>query len=214
MKVIVVGCGRMGLELVSSLSKKNYSVVAIDTNPDVFVGLPLYHNVTYKVGVGFDKEVLESAGIAEAASIVACTNSDEVNAVVARVAKEFYRVPQVIARLYSSKKARIYDLLGIQTISTTEWGTRKALKMIEFVDLDAIATIGSSDVEIVKVVAPMLLDQKEVSAIENMGIKVISILRNNKAKIPSAQSLIHKGDLLYIVVDGDNMIHLNQILGL
>lgn len=214
MKVIIVGCGRMGLELVSSLSKKNYSVVAIDTNPDVFVGLPQYHNVTYKVGVGFDKEVLESAGIGEASSIVACTNSDEVNAVVARVAKEFYRVPQVIARLYSSKKARIYDLLGIQTISTTEWGTRKALKMIEFVDLDAIATIGSSDVEIVKVVAPMLLDQKEVSAIENMGIKVISILRNNKAKIPNDQTLIHKGDLLYIVVDGDNMIHLNQILGL
>lgn len=214
MKIIIVGCGRMGLELVRTLSKKDYSIVAIDTNPDVFTGLPRYHNVTYKVGVGFDREVLESADIQNASAIIACTNSDEVNAVVARISKEFYKVPQVIARLYSSNKAKIYDLFGIQTISTTEWGTRKALKMLEYMDFDSIATIGSSDVEIVKVTAPTLLDQKEVHVMEELGIKVVSILRNNNASIPNSKSKIEKGDILFVVVDSENITRLNKLLGL
>lgn len=211
MKIIVVGCGRMGTELILTLSKRGHEVVAVDTNPDAFTGIS---HIPHQIGVGFDRVVLENSGIASCDAVVACTNSDEVNAVVARVAKEFYQVPQVIARLYSSRKATIYDVLGIHTISTTTWGTQKALKMLEFKEMESIATVGNSEVEIIKVKAPSLLEGKALHTLETHGVRVVSIVRNNRAFIPHQNTEIHQEDLLFVAVDREHMNYLNDVMGL
>ena len=98
MKIIIVGCGRMGTELIHTLSQDNNDIIAIDTDASVLKRLPEYDNVTYMVGVGFDKEVLENADINHADAVVSCTDSDETNALIGRIARNLYAVPKVIAR--------------------------------------------------------------------------------------------------------------------
>jgi trk system potassium uptake protein TrkA len=126
MKVIIVGLGRMGTGLSLSLAKKGHQVTVIDNNPESFDALGKDFTGTKIVGFGFDRDVLIEAKIDKVDAVVSCTESDEINAVIARIAKNAYRVPRVIARLYDSRKAEIYRRLGIQTLSTTSWGIERA----------------------------------------------------------------------------------------
>ena len=121
MKVIVVGLGRMGTGLSLNLAKKGHQVIVIDKDSEALDSLGKNFNGERVEGLGFDKDILNKAKIDRVDAVVACTDSDEVNAVIARMAKNIYRVPKVIARLYDPKKADIYRRLGIQTISTTTW---------------------------------------------------------------------------------------------
>ena len=113
MNVIIVGCGKLGSGLALSLDKKKHAVTVIDTDStkcallgDKFQGRKI-------TGVGFDKDVMERAGIKMADAVIACTINDETNALVGRIARNIYRVPRVISRLYDPRKAEIYQALGI-----------------------------------------------------------------------------------------------------
>lgn len=214
MKVIIIGCGRMGIELAQQLNKQNHDIIMIDSDPAAFIKLGDSLDITRKVGVGFDREVLESVGIDRVDALVACTSSDESNAVIARVARNVYRVPQVIARLYDPQKATIYDMLGIQTISTTDWGIRRAMKLLEYSQMDSVLSIGNSDIEIVKVTVPELMVGKNIQNINSADVRVVSIQRNNKAIIPSSGALLERNDILYIAVEHSAVTRLHTVLGL
>ncbi|QIK86591.1 TrkA family potassium uptake protein [Erysipelothrix sp. HDW6B] len=214
MKIIIIGCGRMGTELIHTLSQDNNDIVAIDTNTDVLNRLPKYNNVTYMSGVGFDKEVLENADISHADAVVSCTDSDETNALIGRIARNLYSVPKVIARQYNTKNAAIYAMLGVQTISTTEWGTRRVVKLLTKTDMDSIATIGNSDVEIIKLAVTPLLVGKNIETVNNLGVQVVSVLRNNNAFIPERGAVLEANDELYIAVQNNDLDTLKSVLGL
>ncbi len=83
MKVIIIGCGRLGLGLAKALDKKGTDVTLIDKNPDMFKSLSAKFSGKILEGIGFDKTVLEAAGITMADAVVACTESDETNALIA-----------------------------------------------------------------------------------------------------------------------------------
>ena len=123
MNVIVVGMGRMGVNLARKLDRQGYSVCAIDQDPERLESLGESFGGSTVEGVGFDRAVLEAAGIDRASAVIACTSSDETNIVVARISRQTYRVPRVIARLYEISNAETYRRLGIQSISTTDWLT-------------------------------------------------------------------------------------------
>jgi trk system potassium uptake protein TrkA len=114
MKDIIVGCSHMGAGLAMNLQAKGHKVTIIDMQEDAFKKLPsAFHGQTI-VGFGIDKEVLERANISMADAVVTCTESDETNALLARIAKNEYRVPRVIARIYNPRKAAIYHSLGFK----------------------------------------------------------------------------------------------------
>ena len=100
MHVIIVGCGRVGASTAAELARAGHDVVVIDRDPDAFRLLPVNFSGRTVVGTGFDREVLESAGIREADALVASASGDNTNAVAARIAKEIYRVPDVVARIF------------------------------------------------------------------------------------------------------------------
>ena len=154
MKVIIVGLGKMGTGLSLNLVKKGHQVTVIDTNLEAFDKLGKDFSGAKVVGFGFDREVLNKARIDKADAIVACTESDEINAVIARVAKNIYRVPRVIARLYDSRKADIYHRLGIQTISTTSWGIDRATEILTYSQLDSVYEMGNGNVNLVRIEVP------------------------------------------------------------
>lgn len=215
MKIIVVGYGRMGAGLAIQLENDGHQVSVIDSNPDRQKALDKQFKGQFIVGVGFDKETLEKAGIDQVDAIVSCTNSDETNALIGRVARNIYRVPTVIARLYDPRKATIYNALGIRTISTTTWGIQKTIELITFRQFDTITTLGDADVEIVRVDAPGNIVGRRVQDLSVIGeMQVVSITRDNKAFIPTQGSTIQKNDTLVIAVSLNSVARLKSILGI
>jgi trk system potassium uptake protein TrkA len=201
MKVIIVGLGRMGKGLALNLVKKGHQVTAIDSSQETLDELGPDFKGTRIAGFGFDRDVLSKAKINQVDAVVSCTQSDEVNAVVARIAKNIYRVPRVIARLYDSSKADIYRRLGIQTISTTTWGIERATEIITFNRLDSVFEMGNGNVNLVRIEVPALLVGHTVNEITTLGeIHVVSISRNNKTFIPTLGTIFEADDILYISV--------------
>jgi len=107
MKIIIIGCGRMGASLAQALVKRGNEVSVVDCNPSAFDRLGAAFGGKLVSGIGFDRSVLEEAGIDRADGLAAVTDSDETNVVVARVARKVFRVPKVVARLYDPRKAEI-----------------------------------------------------------------------------------------------------------
>jgi len=127
-----MGCGRVGILLTQELVKDGHQVTVIDKNRSAFDRLPPGFEAKQVVGLGFDKDVLEEAGIKEADAFLAVSSGDNSNIVSARVAREHYHVSKVIARIYDPMRAEIYERLNIPTVSTTRWGVKQMMLMLDF----------------------------------------------------------------------------------
>lgn len=215
MKVIIVGCGKLGSGLALNLIKAGHSVTVIDIDPDALKALGKAFPGVMIVGTGFDKDVLEKANIRMADAIVACSKSDETNALIGRMAKNIYKVPRVISRLYDPRKAEIYRTLGLQTISTTTWGVQRTMEMLNYNQLDTVYTIGDGPVSVVRIEAPALLVGKTVNDLTVIGeTQVVSIVRNNKATLPTLGTVFQANDVVYIAVQAASRNRLKSLLGM
>lgn len=215
MNVIIVGCGKLGSGLAQNLDKKKHTVTVIDTDNTKFALLGGHFQGRKITGVGFDKDVMERAGIKMADAVIACTINDETNALVGRIARNIYRVPRVISRLYDPRKAEIYQTLGIQTICTTTWGIKRVTELLSYRQLDSVLTIGDTDVDLVRIDVPELLVGKTVQELTSLGeYQVVSIGRNNQAFIPMLGTTFEHGDIIYISVLSPSVYKLKSRLGL
>lgn len=215
MKVIIVGCGKLGSGLAQNLIRKGHTVTVIDNNPEAFELLGKDFSGKTIVGIGFDRDVLEEAQIRVSDAIVACSKSDEANALIGRISRNIYKVPHVISRLYDPRKAEIYRALGIQTISTTNWGVLRATEMLSYSQLDSVLTIDDSNVELVRVETPALLVGKTVNELTTIGeIQVVAISRENKTFLPTLGTVLQKNDVIYIAVLNTSAKRLKSLLGL
>src|SRR6266498_2935668 len=102
-----MGCGRVGILLTQELSKAGHEITVIDKNAAAFSRLPPGFEARTIVGLGFDRDVLEDAGIKEADAFLAVSSGDNSNILSARVARETYHVPKVIARIYDLIRMRV-----------------------------------------------------------------------------------------------------------
>ncbi len=130
MKVIIIGCGRVGAELAKGFAKANHEVVVIDLNPDAFDRLG--NNFTGKtlLGSGSDLEVLEEAGVRECDALAAVTNSNPVNIAAALIAKKHFGVPKVIARISDPHRVALYESIGIHVICPTAVAAAEAQRIL------------------------------------------------------------------------------------
>lgn len=214
MKVIIVGAGRLGKGLALKLEKKGVEVTLIDKNADVLNQLSCFSGKKV-VGIGFDKQVLENAGIQTSDALVSCTDVDETNALIARIGRSIYKVPRVIARLYDSRKATIYNALGIQIVSTTEWGIKHASELLSYGQLDTVLEIGGGEVEIIRVEVPPLMAGTRVKELERPGeVRVVAIRHGNKTQVPVDGTLLQEGDIFYAAVSVASLKAFKQMLGL
>src|SRR3954464_13685216 len=125
--VVVVGCGRVGSELAAELEAEGPAVAVIDKNRKAFRRLPERFTGRAVLGFGFDQEHLEQAGIREAGALAAVTSGDNSNILTARIARETYEIPNVVARIYDPRRAIIYQRLGIPTGAPGRWETHQGL---------------------------------------------------------------------------------------
>ncbi len=215
MRIIVVGCGRIGSGLAMTLCRSGHAITVIDSDGAAFERLGPSFKGEKVEGIGFDKEVLSRAGIERADALAAFTASDEANAVIARMAKQVFRVPSVVARLYDPGKADIYHRLGIQTISAVNLGIRRAVEMLCYTPLNTVFSMGDGDVDIVQIEVPPLLVKRTVNDLTVPGeIHVVSICRNNKTILPTLGTVFAKEDMLYLAVVASASGKLKRLLDL
>jgi trk system potassium uptake protein len=119
MKVIIMGCGRVGAQLASLLDSGGHQVTVLDLDAYSFRRLPRSFRGTALLGNGIDDEALKRAGIAEADAFFALTQGDNRNIMASQLAKYIFNVPRVICRIYDPLRKEIYASLGIEAISPT-----------------------------------------------------------------------------------------------
>jgi trk system potassium uptake protein len=204
MKVIIIGCGRVGTILSNNLSQRGHQVTVIDNDPLAFEGLGPAFKGEKVLGVGFDRDILLKAGIQKTDALAAVTVSDEANVIAARIAKQVFRVPRVAARVYDPRKAEIYRRLGISTISPVAVGAARLAELLTYTNLDTKSSLGSGEVEVIEVDIPNGLAGRMVSDVDVPGeIRVISLTRTGKTIIPNASTSFQAGDLLHMAVMED-----------
>jgi trk system potassium uptake protein len=120
MKIIIMGCGRVGSELATSLDREGHDVVILDTNPRQFDRfLPETFRGQRLRGNGMDQDILRKARITEADAFVAVTSGDNRNVTASQIAQRIYKVPRVVCRIYDPIREQMYRGLGLRTISPT-----------------------------------------------------------------------------------------------
>ncbi|HWQ12385.1 MAG TPA: TrkA family potassium uptake protein [Roseiflexaceae bacterium] len=213
MRVIVIGCGRMGSGLAQSLALRGHSVVVLDHDGASFQRLgPTFAGRTI-AGHAFDRDALLQADIEHTDALAAVTTSDDMNVIIARAARLIFHVPRVVARLYDPQKAEIYRRLGVQTISTTTWGVHRIAELLSYSDLEAVASLGAN-VDIVDVHVPQGLAGQPVTALSIPGeVQVVAISRGGTTFLPTSMSLFQAGDLVHIALLASAIDRLRALLG-
>ena len=213
MHVVVVGCGRVGSGLASTLVSQGHSVAVIDRRPQAFRRLPEDFAGDTIVGVGFDRDRLVEAGIERADALAAVTNGDNSNVLVARTAREFFGVERVVARIYDQRRAAIYERLGISTVATVGWAIERVLRRIEH-DTDGVEWIDpSAKVCLVERVVPPGWAGHPLVGIEGEGVaRVVALTRLGVAQLVSPALLAQEGDVAWIAVAGDQIDELDRRL--
>jgi len=131
MKVIIMGCGRLGRELATQLDREGHAVTVLDINPDAFRSLPPDFKGRRVVGNGIDQDVLHKAGVEEADAFVAASPGDNRNVMAAQIAKHLFGVPKVVCRIYDPIREEIYHELGLETVSPTKITARLLKEALE-----------------------------------------------------------------------------------
>lgn len=215
MKVIVMGCGRLGSQVSLGLDHEGHDVTVIDHDGTAEGRLEKDFRGRIIRGVGFDKDVLTEAGIEQADAFVAASSSDNANIVAARIARNIFHVPRVVARLYDPRRAEIYQRLGLTTISSTTWGAERIRQVLTHTDLDVWDTFGRGEVSIISLDAPSHLVGRTVNQLNVPGeLMVIAITRKDRALMPISGTEFQEGDLLHLAVLASAMTRLEEMLGL
>ena len=119
MRVVIVGCGRVGSGLARDLVTQGFEVSIVDESPDAFHLLGDDFPGEFVVGRALDWEVLREAGIEDAVAFVACTDGDNTNIVIAQIAQKKYGITCVVARVYDPLRAELFAQAGIRTVCPT-----------------------------------------------------------------------------------------------
>nr|WP_288824382.1 TrkA family potassium uptake protein [uncultured Clostridium sp.] len=132
---IIIGCGRLGANLANTLSDSGEDVLIIDKNKDAFRKLsPAFGGLTLN-GDATDLDVLQEAQISTATAVIAVTNNDNANILVAQIARELFHIERVIARLYDPEREYVYREFGIDTICPAVLSVKEIDKILSRPDI-------------------------------------------------------------------------------
>ena len=214
MHVVIMGCGRVGSTLAQSLEHRRHSVSVIDVNPDAFRRLGgefAGHTVT---GVGFDRDVLIDAGIERADAFAAVSSGDNSNIISARVARETFGVNRVVARIYDSKRAEVYERLGIPTVATVRW---TADRMVRHLVPDSVSELWRDPTSVVSIIEAPLHEgwvARRVGELEDAcGARVAYLMRFGLGVLPTPSMVLQDGDQVFMLVTDEIMAAVTKVTG-
>lgn len=214
MRVIVIGCGRVGSGLAHQLALDGHSITVVDSDPAALERLPAGFSGERIVGFGIDRKVLLTAGIDRADALAAVTGSDEANSVVARIAVVRFRIPRVVARMYDPRQADLYRRLGIATISPVTWAIGRLSEALMARQAATVFSLGSGQVDLNQVTVPAHLDGRPCRELEVPGeLAVTAVNRGGRTFIPDRSTPLHTGDIVYLAVTTGAASRLEELIG-
>lgn len=213
MHVVVVGCGRVGSELAVALTDRGESVAIIDKSPTAFRRLPPQWTGRIVVGYGFDRDHLEEAGIREAGALAAVTSGDNSNILTARIARETYQVPSVVARIYDPRRAVIYQRVGIPTVATVTWTTDQVLRRL-FPEVSTAEWIDASgQLVLLERTLPAVWAARRLGQLQDGGrVTLVAVTRGGVPRLDVADMVGQEGDLLHVMVRKEAVDELEERL--
>lgn len=213
MRTIVIGCGRVGSALAVRLAGEAHDVRVVDRDPKARRLLPPAFAGAWIEGNGYNRAVLERAGVEHADAFVAVTSGDNSNIVAARVAKDVYRVPHVIARIYEPRRAQIYRQLGIPTVSSVVWTVGRIHQMLMHRHLQPEFAFGNGETLLVRSTLPAYLAGRPLHDLEvDTEIRVIEVTRNGRSSIPEHGAVAAPGDVVTFAVAAGALSRLRGFL--
>ena len=214
MHVIIVGCGRVGSGLAAELSGKGHSVAVVDRKPEAFRRLPPDFSGITVPGVGFDRERLKAAGIEHADALAAVTSGDNSNILTARVAREAFGVERVVARIYDTRRAAIYERLGIPTIAAVQWTTDRVLRSLDPAPGDPVWTAPTAGVVLLERAVPRQIAGQPLTDLEAGGLgRIAAVARGGQSMLPEPTMAAQDGDVVWVVVRADQVEDYDRTVG-
>ncbi len=204
MHVVIMGCGRVGSTLAHGLESRGHSVAVIDQDPDAFRRLGGDFTGMTVTGVGFDRAVLREAGIERADAFAAVSSGDNSNIISARLARENFGVPRVVARIYDQRRAQVYERLGIPTVATVRWAADRMVRHLVPEGHVEVFRDPTSAVSIIEVPVHRDWIGRHVSRLEEAtGVRVAYLMRFGIGTLPTAATAIQDGDQIFMTVTDD-----------
>ena len=210
-----MGCGRVGSSVADGLSRLGHDVAVIDSDGAAFGRLSPDFAGERVLGLGFDRDVLLKAGIEEADAFAAVSSGDNSNIISARLAREIFRVPRVVARIYDAKRAEVYERLGIPTIATVPWTTDRLLNVLTRDTettkwRDPTGTVAVAEVALHEDWVCHLATDLETAT----GARVAFLIRFCTGVLPEPKTVIQAGDQVYIAAISGSVVEALAIAAL
>jgi len=200
-KVLIAGCGRVGALLATHLSLEGHDIAVIDQDRGALSRLGAGFPGTTHRGKVFDRSTLEAADIKHADAFCAVTSGDNSNVVAAKIAKDIFRVPRVVARIYEPRRAEIYRRLGIPAVSSVAWSANELLAILAHPEVTVDSTFGDGEVRLVSVEVPLRLDGRTSEQLAIPGqIMPVAIVRSGRSHLAAPGTRIQQGDIIYAAV--------------
>jgi trk system potassium uptake protein len=211
--VVVVGCGRVGTELSFALERDGHSVAVIDKNRHAFRRLPSTFSGTPVIGFGFDQGHLEEAGIARAEGFAAVTNGDNSNILSARIARETYEIPNVVARIYDPRRAVLYQRLGIPTVAAVAWTTDQVLRRLyPRRSTDEWSDATGSLILVERALPHPWAGHRLTGLSDGDRFRLVGLAREGSARLAAPDVIGQEGDIMHIAVHRDALDALEERL--
>lgn len=213
MRVVVMGCGRVGATLAAELDASGHEVVVVDRDAGAFDRLPAGFDGRTVTGLGFDREVLEHAGLTDADAFAAVSSGDNSNIIAARVARETFGVERVIARIYDAGRAAVYERLGIPTVATVPWATGRLVRYITEGTSPVVWRDPTGAVCVVAVDPPPVWVGATVDELADLlGGRATAITRFGESRIPGADTRVQADDTIHLAVPSSALDALGELL--
>jgi trk system potassium uptake protein len=197
--VVIMGCGRVGASLSSSLERLGHEVAVIDKDPQAFRRLSPDFRGRQVIGMGFHREVLIEAGVEHAQAFAAVSSGDNSNIISARVARETFGIERVVARIYDAKRAAVYERLGIPTVATVPWSTDRLMRMLL---PDGVASAWREPTGTVAILPLPMHEEwvgRPIRELEDVtGSRVAFIVRFGTGILPKPDTAVQAEDTVYV----------------
>jgi trk system potassium uptake protein TrkA len=206
-----MGCGRVGSAIARRLEEIGHSVAVIDQDPGAFRRLGPEFTGRQVTGLGFDRQTLLDAGIDSAGAFAAVSSGDNSNIISARVARETFGVPHVVARIYDEKRAEVYERMGIPSVATVPWTVSRLLRELLSVKVSELWREPTGKVVLMRVTVTESWVGRRLADLEAAsGARAAWLVRFGEAQLPTGTTILQEGDQLVVAATDEITGRLHQ----
>jgi trk system potassium uptake protein len=215
-RIVIVGGGKLGHQIASNMLERKYKVNLIEKDKIKCMHLANELDIEVICGDGTEIEVLDSAGTKNADCFIAVTGSDQDNLVASQLAKKEFKAAKVIIRANDPRNLEALRTLGSAiAVSSTEIITNLIEQEVNSAEMHLLTTLNKGKAGICAITMPSdtALDGVLLKDITlPTGSLIISLLRQDNMIIPNGLNMIHAGDEVVAVCQGDSQNELMKIL--